>query len=496
MSAMNNPPEIQRVLIANRGEIACRIAHTLRETGRESVAIVHASEGQPRHASIADRSVQLEGASPVAAYLDIEQIVEIAVREKADAIHPGYGFLSENAAFARAVEKAGLVYIGPTSQSIDLMGDKINARAFAVAHGVPVLPSVAIGEDLDTSLEALMNMSFPLLIKAAAGGGGKGMSIVHSAETLPEAVARARGEAERYFSDSRIYAERYIAKPRHIEVQVMGDGRGGAVHLFERECSLQRRFQKIIEEAPAYGLPESTRQAMCEAALRLTRAAKYRNLGTVEFILSPDGEFYFLEMNTRLQVEHPVTEAVTGLDLVQLQLDIAETNTLPLDQSQIRCDGHALECRVCAEDPSSGFTPETGRVLHWQPPSNVRCDHGLLAGQRVSSDFDSLLAKVISHGETRLACIDKAIESLAQFYLLGVGHNGVYLSQLLQHPQFRAGELHTHFLSQNEEALLALAMPATSRDAMAIAALLQDGAFKALLEATPRPYAQMGHWRN
>ena len=317
------------ILIANRGEIACRVLRSARALGLRTVAVYHHEDRHAPHVRLADVAVELHADVPTAAYLDIAQLLAVATAEGAECIHPGYGFLSENARFAAAVEAAGLTFVGPQSEVIRLMGDKIHARDFAVRAGVPVSPSVTQDGDLDAFVTAAAHIGFPLLIKAAAGGGGKGMSIVRSSDELAARARTAMGEAERYFADGRVYAERYIERPRHIEVQVLGDGHGNVVHLFERECSVQRRFQKIIEESPAPALPAGLRDRMCSAAVELAASANYRNAGTVEFILAPDGEFYFLEMNTRLQVEHPVTEMVCGVDLVEAQLRVAAGAGLP-----------------------------------------------------------------------------------------------------------------------------------------------------------------------
>ncbi|MCA3674812.1 MAG: ATP-grasp domain-containing protein, partial [Methylobacterium sp.] len=358
---MNNPA-FSKVLIANRGEIACRVIRTLDAMGIASAAVHHPAEAAARHVRMAGEAVAIHGDTPVAAYLDGAQIIAAAKATGAEAIHPGYGFLSENAGFAQAVIEAGLTFIGPDHATIALMGDKISARTFAAAIGVPVAPSVLPTEDLADFTARAGKIGFPLLIKAAAGGGGKGMIIVRHADELQAAATRAASEALRYFRDGRIYAETYVDAPRHIEVQVLGDGEGGVIHLHERECSVQRRFQKIIEEAPAPDLPPSLREEICAAALRIAMAARYRNAGTVEFILGADGRFFFLEMNTRLQVEHPVTEMITGIDLVRAQIEIAAGAALPAALPAPRISGHAIECRICAEDPARDFLPESGRI--------------------------------------------------------------------------------------------------------------------------------------
>lgn len=489
---------LERVLIANRGEIAMRILRTLRARGIGSVAVHHAAEGGAPHALAADRAVALQGATPVAAYLDADQIIAAARDSGADAVHPGYGFLSENAGFARKVVAAGLTFIGPDADVIDLMGDKISARDFASAHGVPVAPSVMPTDDAEGFEAAATGIGFPLLIKAAAGGGGKGMSIVRDRAGLREAARIASSEAERYFGDGRIYAELYLERPRHIEVQVLGDGAGNAIHLFERECSIQRRFQKIVEEAPTPGLPEALRREICEAAVRLARAAKYRNAGTVEFILGADGQFFFLEMNTRLQVEHPVTEMITGVDLVAAQLDIAEGRGLPLSQQEVTATGHAIECRICAEVPEAGFRPATGRIDWLSLPAGpgLRMEHALASDQSVSTDFDPMLAKLVAHGPTRAAAIDRAIAGLRDLAILGVETNIDYLARVLDHSACRAGALHTGFLADHADDLLPPALTPETLHPALIAAALDHPGFRALIEDVPEPHASIGHWRN
>ncbi|SMF04460.1 propionyl-CoA carboxylase alpha chain/3-methylcrotonyl-CoA carboxylase alpha subunit/acetyl-CoA/propionyl-CoA carboxylase, biotin carboxylase, biotin carboxyl carrier protein [Tistlia consotensis] len=495
---MSVPPPFRKVLIANRGEIACRIIRTLHKLGIAAVAVHHASERRARHVREADEAWELAGPTPVAAHLDGGQIVEIARRAGAEAVHPGYGFLSENAGFARQVAEAGLVFVGPDAETIHLMGDKIRARDFAAAHGVPVAPSVTPTGDLAAFVAEAEAIGFPLLIKAAAGGGGKGMSIVRHRGELAERARVAASEAERYFSDGRVYAELYVERPRHIEVQVLGDGQGGVLHLYERECSVQRRFQKIVEEAPAASLPAALREEICAAAVRLASAARYRNAGTVEFILAPDGRFFFLEMNTRLQVEHPVTEMVTGLDLVKAQLEIAAGGGLPLAQEQVALTGHAIECRLCAEDPERDFLPETGRILALDEPAGpaLRFESGLLEGQAVTSDFDPMLAKLVVHGGDRAAAIEAGLAALDRLVLLGVGTNQDYLSRLLGHPAFRAGRLHTGFVAEHAGDLAAVPPEAALRDAALVAAALGFREFRALAFETPEPYASMGGWRN
>jgi acetyl/propionyl-CoA carboxylase alpha subunit len=496
MSAMT--PLFSKVLIANRGEIACRIMQTLREMGIASLAVHHESEAGARHVGMADASFAIAGATPVVAHLDGAAIIDVARRCGAQAIHPGYGFLSENAGFAKAVVEAGLVFIGPDAETIHLMGDKIRARAFAREHGVPVAPSVTPTEDVGAFMAQARAIGFPLLIKAAAGGGGKGMSIVRAPDELAESCRIASSEAERYFADGRVYAERYIERPRHIEVQVLGDGQGGAVHLFERECSVQRRFQKIIEESPSPGLTPALREKICEAGVRLARAARYRNAGTIEFMLAPDGAFYFLEMNTRLQVEHPVTEMVTGIDLVRRQIEIAAGAGLTLEQKDIIVSGHSIECRICAENPERDFMPETGRILALEIPTgpHVRFENGLLAGQSVTANFDSMLAKLVVHGADRGEAIERMAAALSGLTILGVKTNIDYLSRLIRIGAFGRGELHTGFIAEHEKELAPPPSEGMERDHALIAAALRFRDFRNLVFDVPDPYAAMGGWRN
>ena len=488
----------EKVLIANRGEIALRILRACREMGIKTVAVHSTADEQAMHVRLADESVCIGPPPSRDSYLNIPAILSAATITGAEAIHPGYGFLSENSGFARAVEAAGLVFIGPAPDTIDLMGDKIRSRRFAEENGVPVAPSVTGGEDIDDFVEKAASIGFPLLIKASAGGGGKGMSIVEGKQDLLTRARTARSEAERYFGDPTIYAERYVERPRHIEVQVLGDGQGKVLHLFERDCSVQRRFQKIIEEAPAGHLDPALRDEICAAAVRLSEAVAYRNAGTVEFILAPDGTFYFLEMNTRLQVEHPVTEMVTGLDLVALQLDIAAGRGLSLDQPDITLTGHALECRVCAEVPEQDFMPATGRILHLDPPAgdNIRFENGLREGADVTLDFDSMLAKLVVAAPDRPAAIAAAQQALERTVLLGVETNINYLARILSHPAFRDDPLHTGFVAEHQAALAEPDLSPHEAARVLMAAALTFREFRTLAFDAPEPYASIGGWRN
>jgi propionyl-CoA carboxylase alpha chain/3-methylcrotonyl-CoA carboxylase alpha subunit/acetyl-CoA/propionyl-CoA carboxylase biotin carboxyl carrier protein len=491
------PSKIESVFIANRGEIALRIARTLRQLGLRSVLGCHPIDLESPAARAVDRAVVLTGDDPIAAYLDSEQLIARAAEAGADALHPGYGFLAENADFAAAVAGAGLIFVGPSPDVIRLMGDKIAARAFVQKLGVAVSASATEEEEPATFNERLRALGLPLLIKASAGGGGKGMHVVREEAELAEAVDLARGEAQRYFGDPRLYGEPYIERPRHIEVQVLADHHGRVVHLFERECTLQRRFQKVVEESPARGLVAEIRAAMWQGAVAIAEAARYEGAGTVEFILTPDGGFTFLEMNTRLQVEHPVTEMVTGLDLVAEQIRIAGGAPLGFEQSDVTTSGHAIECRICAEDPAAGFRPSTGELLLLREPSGegVRFDSGIAEGSRITPAFDPMLAKLIAHGDDPDAALAKARRALRDTVILGVDVNLDYLARVLGHPAFARAELHTGFLNEHAGDLLVEPDPDTCRDAVAAAALANRH-FLESVRAVPSLHAAIGPWRN
>jgi len=487
---------IKKLFIANRAEIALRIVRTARRMGIATVVPMHSQDQFGPALTEADETIEVYGTPAVAAWLDIPGMIRAAINSGCDAIHPGYGFLSENAAFAKAVAQAGLTFVGPPAAVIELMGDKITARRFAVTQGMPVTPSADEAEDPATFEERALAVGFPLLIKGAAGGGGKGMQIARCAEELAHAISVARAESQRYFGDGRLFAERFVEQPRHIEVQVFGDSQGHVIHLGERECSIQRRFQKLIEESPAPKLPAGLRDRICEAAVKLAVAAKYVNAGTVECIVSPGGEFFFLEMNTRLQVEHPVTEMVTGLDLVELQLRVAQGEALPLAQDDVQFSGHAIECRILAEDADAGFVPDTGTVLLLNAPAGpgVRFDCGVTRGAPVTADFDSMLAKLVVHGADRALAISRMRSALADTAMLGVTINNDFLSRVLQHPAFARGDTDTGFLESHKSELAPAALTKEERQLMlAVAASVAPD-----LSATriPEPYASMGAWRN
>ncbi|MGW4425278.1 acetyl/propionyl/methylcrotonyl-CoA carboxylase subunit alpha [Streptosporangium sp. NPDC004631] len=446
--APGSPGLFGTVLIANRGEIALRIIRTLGRLGIRSVAVYSDADADARHVREADVAVRLGGG-----YLDIDRILAAAAATGAQAVHPGYGFLAENPAFARRCAEAGLVFVGPPPEAVEAMGDKIRAKAVVSAAGVPVVPGGA--EPGDDLVEAAGRIGFPALIKPSAGGGGKGMVLVHSAGELPDALESARRTAAAAFGDATLLIERFVENPRHIEIQVMADGHGNVIHLGERECSLQRRHQKIVEEAPSPLLDAETRASMGAAAVEAARSVGYTGAGTVEFIVQgATGDYYFMEMNTRLQVEHPVTELVTGLDLVELQLRVAAGEPLPLTQEEVRLRGHAVEARVYAEDPSRGFLPTGGRVLALREPGGVRVDSGLAVGGVVGSDYDPMLSKIIAWGPDRASALRRLDGALAATGVLGVPTNIAFLRALITHPRVVAGDLDTGLVERHLDTLV------------------------------------------
>ncbi|MFH8401625.1 acetyl-CoA carboxylase biotin carboxylase subunit [Streptomyces anulatus] len=468
------------VLVANRGEIAVRVIRTLREQGVRSVAVFSDADTDARHVREADTAVRIGPPPASESYLNVAALLEAARRTGAQAVHPGYGFLAENAGFAQACADAGLVFIGPPASAISLMGDKIRAKETVAAYGVPVVPGSSGSGLTDAQLEAAaQEIGMPVLLKPSAGGGGKGMRLVRDAAVLAEEIAAARREARASFGDDTLLVERWIDRPRHIEIQVLADTHGNVIHLGERECSLQRRHQKIIEEAPSVFLDEETRAAMGEAAVRAARSCGYAGAGTVEFIVPGDdpASYYFMEMNTRLQVEHPVTELVTGLDLVEWQLRVASGERLPYAQQDITLTGWAIEARVCAEDPSRGFLPSGGTVLALREPQGggVRTDSGLSEGVLVGSLYDPMLSKVIAYGPDRASALRKLRAALADTVILGVPTNAGFLRRLLAHPDVVSGDLDTGLVEREAEGLVPDGVPdevyaaaaAVRRDALA-----------------------------
>lgn len=463
------------VLVANRGEIACRIIATLRRLGIRSAAVYSDDDAGARHVREADIAVRLGPAAPRESYLNVDAVLTACRAAGASAVHPGYGFLSESADFARALEAAGIVFIGPGVDALDVMGDKIRSKNHVSSHGVPVVPGIAEpGLSDEQLIAAAADVGFPLLIKPSAGGGGKGMHAVQRAEDLPAVLPTARRVAASAFGDDTLFLERLISVPRHIEVQILADTHGNVIHLGERECSLQRRHQKVIEEAPSMLLDEATRARIGEAACDAARSVDYTGAGTVEFLVSDasPGEFFFMEMNTRLQVEHPVTEMVTGLDLVEEQIRIAAGEKLQLAQADVRLTGHAVEARVYAENPARDFLPTSGRVhtLHEPAGEGIRVDSSLLPGLAVSSSYDPMLAKVIAWGPDRNTALDRLDAALAQTLILGIGTNTEYLRLLINDPDVRAGRLDTTMI---ERKLPGLQFRSPSEPELAAAALMQ-----------------------
>ncbi|MGP0089588.1 MAG: acetyl-CoA carboxylase biotin carboxylase subunit [Xanthobacteraceae bacterium] len=446
----------KRILIANRGEIACRIIKTARRMGIQTVAVYSEADRDALHVEMADAAVPIGPAPAAASYLVIDNIVEACRKSNAQAVHPGYGFLSERAAFAAALERAGIVFIGPNQHAMAAMGDKIESKRLAAAAKVSTVPgSPNVIESEQQALRIAQEIGFPVMIKASAGGGGKGMRIAHGAAEVAEGFLRARSEAKSSFGDDRVFIEKFITDPRHIEIQVLGDKHGNVIHLGERECSIQRRNQKIVEESPSPLVDPATRKRMGEQAVALARAVGYDSAGTVEFVAGQDKSFYFLEMNTRLQVEHPVTELVTGIDLVEQMIRIAAGERLALAQKDVQQQGFAIETRVYAEDPYRNFLPSTGRLVRYRPPAEgkadgvtLRIDTGAAEGGEISLYYDPMIAKVVTHAATRAAAIDAQANALDAFTIDGIRHNIPFLAALMQHPRWRSGKLSTAFVAE------------------------------------------------
>ncbi len=487
---------LRRLLIANRGEIACRIIRSCRRLGIHAIAVHSEADRGALHVRSADQAVCIGPAPARDSYLNITAVIEAARATQADSIHPGYGFLSENAAFAAACDAAGLRFVGPPASAIRAMGLKHEAKAIVSAAGVPVVPGY-MGEDQSNARLAkeAARVGFPLLVKAVAGGGGKGMRVVREAGELAEAITGARGEAENAFGDGRLMLERFLERPRHIEVQVFGDGHGSCVHLFERECSVQRRYQKIIEESPSPFIDQATRDAMTAAAVRAAQAVGYVNAGTIEFIVDADGRFYFMEMNTRLQVEHPVTESVTGLDLVEWQLRIASGERLPLAQHEIRQRGHAIEARLYSEDPRRGFLPSVGRVERFARPgedADWRVDSGIEDGDSITVHYDPMIAKVIASGRDRAAALANLRRQLDRTAIFGVANNLPLLRTIAAHPQFAAGGVDTGFVDRELAALTQEVAPAAEALLLAASIALDD---RAATDSQNSPWTCGDGWR-
>jgi acetyl-CoA carboxylase biotin carboxylase subunit len=485
---------IRKALVANRGEIACRVMRTCRSLGIATVAVFSDADATARHVREADEAVHIGESAASASYLAIPALIAAARRTGADAIHPGYGFLAENADFAAACEDAGLVFIGPSADVIRRMGSKREAKRLAAGAGVPVVPGYEGDDTSDARLiAAAREIGYPVMVKASAGGGGKGMRIVARASELPDALASARREALSAFGDETLLLERALVEPRHVEIQIFGDSHGHVIALGERECSIQRRHQKVIEETPSTALAPDLRARMGEAAVAIGRTLGYTGAGTVEFILDREGAFYFLEVNTRLQVEHPVTELVTGLDLVRWQMLVAEGHPLPLAQDEITFNGHAVEARVYAEDPASGFLPQAGTALLWRPPEGdgVRVDAGVETGDTISPYYDPMAAKISAFGATRDEALRRLDAALRRTVLFGVRSNLDYVRRVLLHPDHRAGRISTAFLEQHAADLLP-AMSNQPIDGLAPAQLAALAITMRRLSATPTPAT----WRN
>jgi acetyl-CoA carboxylase biotin carboxylase subunit len=438
---------IKKLLVANRGEIAVRVIRACRELGLASVAVYSEVDEKAPHALLADEAVLLGPASPRESYLNIDAIIEAARQTGAEAVHPGYGFLAENSLFAERLQQAGLTFVGPPAAAIKLMGDKLASRRSMMKAGVPVVPGTDRGDPEAVMAEA-EKLGFPVMVKASAGGGGKGMRMVARREDLEAALAAASREAQAAFGDPTVYVEKLLTDPRHIEFQVLADAHGSVVHLFERECSIQRRHQKLVEETPSTAITPELRQTMGEAAVRAARAAGYVNAGTVEFMLDGEGKFYFLEMNTRIQVEHPITEMTTGVDLVAWQIRIASGEKLPFKQQDLRQTGHAIECRVYAEDASSGFLPSPGPILYFKEPTGpgVRNDCGVNGGSEVTMDYDPILSKLVTWGEDREAARLRMIQALGDYVVLGIKSTIPFLIDVMKHDAFINGDTTTAFI--------------------------------------------------
>jgi len=476
------------LLIANRGEIALRVQRSARRMGLRTVAVYSEGDREARHAREADAAVCIGAAAPRASYLNIAALLDAARRTGADAVHPGYGFLAESAAFAQAVIDAGLVWVGPPPRAIRVMGDKAEAKRLARDAGAPVLPGYDDADQSETALaRAAESIGYPLMVKAAAGGGGRGMRLVRDAASLVTAITGARSEAEHAFGDGRLLLERALGAARHVEVQVFADAMGGCVHLGERDCSVQRRHQKLVEESPSPAVDSGLRARMAAAAMAVTRSVEYVGAGTVEFLLDADGGFWFMEMNTRLQVEHPVTELRTGIDLVEWQLRVAAGEALPLAQEDIRFSGHAIEVRLCAEDPAQDFLPQSGRILRWRPDEDLRVDHALEDGAEVPPYYDSMIAKMIAHAPTRGAARARLAAGLDRSVVLGVETNKAFLADVLRDARFAEGRATTGFLQHSFRA----AARRPDAAAIAIAAVV-----RAAERARRAGYGEWMSWSN
>jgi 3-methylcrotonyl-CoA carboxylase alpha subunit len=495
-------PPLNRLLIANRGEIACRIARTARRMGIQTIAVYSDADANARHVGACDAAVGIGGNTPAESYLRIEAMLEAARRSGAQAIHPGYGFLSENAAFAQACQREGLVFVGPPPEAIRAMGSKSAAKTLMARAGVPLTPGFHGDNQQSEFLRQMADsIGYPVLIKASAGGGGRGMRRVDRHQDFDAALASCKRESAASFGDDRVLIEKYLLRPRHIEVQVFADGHGHCVHLFERDCSVQRRHQKVLEEAPAPGLTPERRAAMGRAAVNAALAVGYVGAGTVEFIVAPDGEFFFMEMNTRLQVEHPVTEMITGLDLVEWQLRVAAGEQLPLTQEQLAITGHALEARLYAEDPQRGFLPSIGRLEYFTMPAasrHVRIDAGVGAGDQITPYYDSMIAKLIVWDESRERALARMRQALSECHVVGVASNVAFLGRLVSSPAFAAADLDTALIEREHDFLFAQdrTPPREAWLIAAVATLLRQQSSARQLSLEPgSPWSTSDGWR-
>jgi propionyl-CoA carboxylase alpha chain len=445
-------PPFDKILIANRGEIACRVIRTCKRLGIKTVAVYSEADADALHVRAADEAVLIGPPPSTQSYLLVDRIVEACKQTGAQAVHPGYGFLSEKQEFQEALGKAGIAFIGPDAHAIHAMGDKIESKKLALAAGVSTVPGYLHAiPNAEEAVKIAREVGYPVMIKASAGGGGKGMRIAYNEEETREGFGSATNEAKASFADDRVFIEKYVEEPRHIEIQLIADGHGNCLYLWERECSIQRRHQKVIEEAPSPFLDAATRKAMGEEAVALAKAVQYKSAGTVEFIVDKNRQFYFLEMNTRLQVEHPVTELITGLDLVELMIRVAAGEKLPLTQDEVKLEGWAVEARLYAEDPFRNFLPSTGRLVKYREPPpgpDVRVDTGVYEGGEISMFYDPMIAKLCTYGKTRIDAIERMRRALDEFYVRGVSHNVPFLAALMAHPRFREGRLTTNFIAE------------------------------------------------
>lgn len=493
----------KKVLIANRGEIAVRIIKACQELGIETVAIYSDADKKAPHTLIADEAVNLGSPTPIESYLNIPKIIKIAKKKKIDAIHPGYGFLAENPDFAETCEKSGIKFIGPSPKVISLMGDKIAAKKTMEKAKVPVIPGYhGIKQDNESLVKEGKKIGFPLLVKAAAGGGGKGMRIVHSEEKLLESIQAAKRESKSSFGDDTVFLEKYLDKPRHIEFQILADKHGNIIHLYERECSIQRRHQKIIEESPSPIMTEELRTKMGKAAVAAAVAVGYTNAGTVEFMVDKDLNYYFMEMNTRLQVEHPITEMTTGIDLVKWQLKIASNEKLNIKQKDLSQRGHAIECRIYAEDAENGFLPSVGPLKKVEEPTgpNIRVDSGIVSNIQISPYYDPMLSKLIVYAENREESIQKMIWALSNYVILGITSNVSFLKKVVEHEEFKKGNTTTHFIENffKDWTITKKGLPIDAIIALAIHDAMHSKKEEVVRykEADPHsPWKHVGRWR-